>query len=204
MDKQPITQKSRESLIKTMGLVLDSSTITIDKCFKTKTSLAEERVEMHNLLDFTIHLNYVLLDLAVAFRQYLSAKKPHEERFATKYLNVIMIEGYKRTYGYGKIISESFWVSKIKPICDDLPQIYQDKYQALTGKIIKVGKSGIFDKDSRDYAVHYDADVKKVYNMLIALNGETSASNTIVFLDLLENIENFITEIFPLVLYNNK
>ncbi|MFR9603236.1 MAG: hypothetical protein SNG02_05120 [Rikenellaceae bacterium] len=195
MTKQPITQETRQSLINTTGMTLDVLTLAVEQNFKKKAKLPKNDVLKHNLIDFAIHLCYIRLDLLTALRLYLSAKKAHEERFTVKNLNVIMIEGYKRIYGYGRNINESFWISKIKPICDNLPQHLQAEYKELTDEIIQIGQSGVFDKDSRDYAVHYDPNVTKVYDMLVALDAEIALSNTLVFAKLVEKLQKFTTQI---------
>ena len=148
---------------------------------------------MDVLLGFAVHISYLYLELGTATRQYLKSEIHYEERFAVKQMNVIMLEGHKRIYGYGGIIKESIWL-KVKPISEQLSETTQAQYNEITEKIITMGISGVFDKDSRDLAVHFDTDVEKVYDMLLSLNAESFFINVISFLDLLLCISKFLSE----------
>ena len=157
--------------------------------------------EIDNLLSFSIHLSYLYCNLASLLRFCLSAKLEYEQRFASTYFNVIMIEGYKRIYGFesnkkGKEkqqIEESFWVKSIKPICQSSSQEWVCRYEIIEKKLIDMRT--LLDKDKRDIAVHFDNDVKKVHEMLKSIVLEEEVIRMSEFLKYLEELVFFMRDI---------
>jgi len=223
MNEQPITPEGYIKLKTTTAQMIVEQSKNIDTWIRQKKSLPDLRKFLENpcqqddiikentlsqidknfkiiegVFSFTIHLCYLYCDLGTAIRHCLSAELDYEKRFAVKLLNVIMIEGYKRIYGYGDKIKESFWVKSIKPICESVSSECINKYDELTRQIIEIGQGNVFDKDSRDLAIHYDTDVEKVYVLLLTLNAEIESKKVIEFLKLTEQLIKFAGEILTL------
>ena len=198
-DKQPITPETRTRLYDNFGIDVHSICGQIDNMMLVKKTILEKqkvKARIISLINIITHLNFVRIDMQTAYRQYLSAKISHDERCAMRSLNIHMIEGYKRLYGYGKQVPESFWVKTIGSMYESMPSDQQIAYNQITTKIIKIGNGDVFDKDSRDYSVHYDLDVDKFYKMLKELNAETSTTKAIQFIELTNDIVAFLSELF--------
>jgi hypothetical protein len=177
------------------------------------SQIDKDFTEICDLLSFSIHLSYLYCDLASLLRFCLSAKLGYEQRFAAKYFNVIMSEGYKRIYGFeskqkdnqkskqkdkkkGKEkcqVEESFWVKTIKPICLAISPEWVCRYETIEKKLIDL--RCLFDKDKRDFAVHGDKDVNNVYKMLKSLNLEEEAIKMSEFLKYIEELVFFTRDI---------
>ncbi len=202
----PLTKETRNRIYIKFGIGVEFSCALIDKLMRTKKSLAEKQLTITPsnydtliaLINTLTHICYVTANMQTAYRQYLSAKIPHEERCAIASLNVFMNEGYKRMYGYRKLIKESFWIDKIGAICDMLQPEYQTEYTQLKDELVAIGRSDVFDKDSRDFYTHLDVDVDKVYNMLINLNAEVTTNRAIEFIEMFNKLLSFITRVFEI------
>lgn len=227
MKNQPITPEGQFRLETTINQMIVEQSSNIDLWIRQKKSLPEIRkhIEGHlqkhgisgenalsqidenfKIIDrvnsFAIHLCYLYCDLGTAIKHYLSAELDYEKRYAVKLLNVIMIEGYKRIYGFEKDkIKISLWVKSLEDICKSVSSECANKYNELTQQIIEIGQSKIFDKDNRDLAVHYDTDVEKVYALLLKLSAEDESQKVIEFLKLLEQLIKFSGEI---LIFKNK
>jgi len=229
MKQQPITPERHLSLATNSGQMIVQLSKNIDIWIHQKKMLSlyfpqmieliennilyekEERAKaiskidadlkfMNDILSFAIHISFLYCDLAASIRHYLSAELEYEKRYAVKQLNVIMIEGYKRIYGFSKDnIKDSFWIKSLKPICESISPEYTKKYGDFTNMIIALGECGIFDKDNRDIVVHYNSNVEKVYELLILLNADTECIKVAKFLSFLEELIRFCSEIIVLI-----
>lgn len=123
-----------------------------------------------SILETSITLCFINLDISAAYRQYLSAQTHYEERYAMKCLNTIMSEGYKKIFGFTEN-KKSFWKQQIKRVVDKYPELHTE-YDRITTSLSDLAKNNIFNKDMRDYSVHYDHDPRKVYDMLSKLSAE--------------------------------
>ena len=107
-EKEPLSLVSAKRLYNSLGQNIEQSTKDLVFIHNLKETLTKNEVSFSDILSLHMHVLYITMDLCVAFRFYLSAQIPHEERFAIQQLNVIMVEGYKRLYGYNSGIKTSF------------------------------------------------------------------------------------------------
>lgn len=208
--KTPLTEETRNKCIDVLKLSIATKSECVDSLFMLKSKLnnSEAKAEISNsnrelldsLADFIILLCYVNLDLSTTYKHYLTSKLPYERRFALKNANVIMIEGYKKMYGYSdNHLKEAFWLTNMKRICEKLPKEFMSEYELLTPQIIELGSSGVFDKNSRDYAIHYDHNVEKVYKMLLSIDGEEFTNRIDQYIEIMNSLYQFSQKILSFV-----
>jgi hypothetical protein len=145
-------------------------------------------------------LCYINLDLMAAYRQYLSTDTSthYENRQSITKINIVISESYKRIYGFGEKIKESFWIAKIKKAVDFLGQC-DDEYQQIEEELKLLKSNNVVNREMRDLAVHYDSDPMKVYIMLSALSAEEVASRCTVYMQVLEKVTAFVNKLLDLL-----
>ncbi len=114
-----------------MQETISKYTKTLDKFvhsqqLPTKMSLDErlskydmsDIVDIANSINPTIHIHFIILDIACALRAYLSSEQYMERQLNLRRINVIIYEGFKKIYGYDETQKEvSFWNNHIiKPL----------------------------------------------------------------------------------------
>ena len=193
-EKVPLSLVSAKRLYNSLGLNIEQSTKELDFIHNLKEILTKNEVSFSDILSLHMHVLYITMDLSVAFRFYLSAQIPHEERFAIQQLNVIMVEGYKRLYGYNSGIKTSLFY-KVNPKQNTITSKDCDGYRRVEKELVKLGNSSNLDKDARDISVHYDTDVMKVYNMLVSIDAEETTQKVISCLDVLKSLTTYLCNV---------
>ena len=171
-----------------------------DKCAALLT-LLESKTEtdmlnaLRGILNTSLMLDFINLDLCAAYRQYLSAElsTKYDKRQAITKINVIMSEGYKKIYGFeGDSRKSSYWINQIKTVVDFLGD-FDKEYMDLEGKLKNFGNNNILNKDMRDLTVHYDAAPMRVYKMLSELSAEDVSKRCSEFYCILNKITVFVS-----------
>lgn len=193
-EKVPLSLVSAKRLYNSLGLNIEQSTKDLDFIHNLKETLTKNEVSFSDILSLHMHVLYITMDLCVAFRFYLSAQIPHEERFAIQQLNVIMVEGYKRLYGFNSGIKTSLFY-KVNPNINIVTSTDCNGYKIVEQKLIDLGNSSNLDKEARDIFVHYDPDVMKVYEMLVSIDAEETSKKVISCLAVLKSLTSYLNSV---------
>lgn len=189
---QPASPETLEKLYYNMGKVIEDFSpilkINILRKESLDTNIQNDRNKiLEALLSLNIYFQYMSIELSSLQRACHRADLPAEKRYNIKYINCVILEGYKYLYGYKR--KKSLWISKIKPLLAIIQeQEFEKDYKDLENQIIEFGENNITDHEQRNLSFHYDPEPISVYEMLTELSEETEAQRMIHFLDLLQNI----------------
>lgn len=193
--KKQASPETLSELYNNMGSLIKEVSPELIKNIQQKKCLEENSnniTVVNSFLSTVIYVQYLLIELASLYRACHRATIPAEKRYNLKYINCVILEGYKHLYGYGSIIKNSLWIKNIKPLLLLIKdQEFENEYNIIENKIIDFGKNNITDKDQRDLTIHYDINSLLVYRMLIKLSEETEAQRMIIFIDLLQSLSGF-------------
>lgn len=164
----PLSEDSRKRIFDFMGNQINECAKETDCIYCFRKKLADRNKELSDMLALHLHVLFVILDLSTALRVYLNAKIPYEERYALRQMNVIMVEGFKRIYGFGNAIKKSL-LYNVRPEINSITATDRYGYNVIIENLVNLGESENLDKGSRDLSIHYDADVNKVYEMIIGI-----------------------------------
>lgn len=164
----PLSDDSRKRIFDLIGNEILECGKEVDYIYTLHKDLADRNKELSGMLALHLHVLFILLDLNTAFRVYLSAKLSYEERYALRQMNVIMVEGFKRIYGFGNAIKKSL-LYNVRPEINSITATDRYGYDVIIENLVNLGESENLDKGSRDLSIHYDADVNKVYEMIIGI-----------------------------------
>ena len=193
---QPASPETLEKLYYNMGKVIEDFSpilkINILRKESLDTNIQNDRNKiLEALLSLNIYFQYMSIELSSLRRACHRADLPAEKRYNIKYINCVILEGYKYLYGYKR--KKSLWISKIKPLLAIIQeQEFEKDYKDLENQIIEFGENNITDHEQRNLSFHYDPEPISVYEMLTELSEETEAQRMIHFLDLLQNISFFV------------
>lgn len=198
--KEAATPESRDALYKNMGKTVESFTPILKESIIISKSLSQNiENEKYNafeaFLSLNIYVQYMNIELSAILRACFRANSPVEKRYNIKWINCLILEGYKHLYGYGRKSKKSLWVSKIKPLLNVVKdQEFQQDVVELENRIVEFGNSNTTDIRQRNLSFHYDFDPVSVYNMLTALSEEEEVQRMNCFMSLLQDIASFISE----------
>lgn len=204
---KPATEENRNNLYEDMGKAI----CELEVAFRLQLPLYEmlnnntEKKSFTNsqklhitLMSLSVYSQFINIELLAVLRNCFRATCLNERRYNLKFVNVIILEGYKNLYGYGKNRKKSLW-SKIKAL---LNVIDDDKFKkdcfALNERLKEFGGKCVTDKTSRDFAIHYDREPIEVYKMLVDLSEEEEVQRVIKFWDLVAELSSFALQ------YQNK
>lgn len=195
---QPASPETLEKLYYNMGKIIEDFSPILKTNILRKDSL-DTNIEndrnkiLEALLSLNIYFQYMNIELSSLQRACHRANLPAEKRYNIKYINCVILEGYKHLYGYKSNRRKSLWISKIKPLLTIIQeQEFEKDYKDLENQIIEFGENNITDHEQRNLSFHYDPEPMSVYDMLTELSEETEAQRMIPFLDLLQNISFFV------------
>lgn len=191
-------------------------TITIceqnaDRCAKlllaVQSELESDSISaLKGILKTTLIIDFINLDLCAAIRQYLSTElsAKYEKRQALTKINIVISEGYKKIYGFGKEQrNKSYWVNQIKKAVDFIGGL-DTEYKNIEDKLHIFANSGVLNKNMRDLAVHYDVNPMEMHQMLSKLSADDVIGRCQTFTSLLNNITNFVWQLSEIMIkYHN-
>lgn len=129
-----------------------------------------EIYKLFRLIEYNILICLVSLDFSTMLKLFLRPQKKYDQIFACKQLYIIIIESFKKIYGFSKAIKDSFWVKDIAYLVNTYSPSSIVEYDSLTLEITKFCEDNFKDgkwKDNRDLSVHYDIQPSKVYHMVV-------------------------------------
>lgn len=195
---QPASPETLEKLYYSMGKIIEDFSPILKTNILRKESL-DTNIEnsrskiLEALLSLNIYFQYMNIELSSLQRACHRANLPAEKRYNIKYINCVILEGYKHLYGYRSNRRKSLWISKIKPLLTIIQeQEFEKDYKDLENQIIEFGEHNITDHEQRNLSFHYDLEPMSVYDMLTELSEETEAQRMIPFLDLLQSVSFFV------------
>lgn len=103
-----------------------------------------------------------------------------------------MLEGYKKIYGFGDKVRESFWVKFIQPIILNQFHSLRPEYDNIT-KLLKELPDNLPKQKFRNIGIHYDFDLIKVFDTLNQIDVEEIFKKSNVFLGILQKMFVFLT-----------
>lgn len=197
---KPASEESRKALYENMGktfselevviryqlLFYETLKVNIDKKKSTNTE------NLHfALMSLSVYSQFINIELLAVLRSCFRATCLFERRYNLKFVNIIMLEGYKHLYGYKNNRRKSLWY-KFKPLLNVIDDDeFKKDYLALNNKIKEFGEKNVTNKDQRDFAIHYDDEPLAVYKMLIDLSEEEEVLRVFKFWDLLAEVSSF-------------
>jgi hypothetical protein len=201
MQEKPASEEIKIALCENMGrticdlLPVLEAQIKVFKTLKNNIESSASPTDTKNIFYAFLSLSnyslYMNIELYSVLRSSFKASLPFERRYNLKYINIIILEGYKHLYGYKNIIKNSLWY-KIQSLLDVIKdEELRCDYLALDEQIKQFGEDRITDKDQRDFALHYDLEPVSVYNMLMEISEENEVQRVLQFGKLLENIFSF-------------
>lgn len=190
-----ITKEMTMRLFENSGKAISDLEIDTDRCVSKLVELDNEvdceLVKIKKSIYKTrMMLNFINLDLCAAYRQYLSTNTStnYEKRQSMTKINIVMSEGFKKTYGFGESQhNKSFLRTNIKSVISYIGE-FDDEYNYIEAELEKIESDNTINQDMRDLAVHYDKDPIEVYNMLKGLSAEEVTNRCLKFMYVLEKI----------------
>lgn len=147
---------------------------------------------LHYSLEYlNIFYQFINIESFAVLRNCLKATCSFERSYNLKFINIIIVEGYKHLYGYEKNRRKSIW-NKFKTLLNVIDDDeFKKDYNELNNKIKHFGEKNVTDKYQRNFAIHYDDDPLGVYKMLIDLSEENEVQRFFKFWDLLSEVSFF-------------
>ena len=100
-----------------------------------------------------------MIDSMVASKYFILADGDYDRRFMRGKLMVILNEGFKRLYGFGKGTYEKSEWNRLLPLMGHFPETVNLQYQELTFLLERHARSSSWWKKERDLETHiFDAD----------------------------------------------
>lgn len=209
-ETQKDLRKSIETRLDRLTNELDSLKLTFKKLELSEKFSAEKDLNINfqgikNLINYRLFISILTADLCCAMLDYLNSKFQYQGLFSSRQIIVIISEGYKKIYNFtfenerGDLISKhrnkSFWIEEIGYLINELPDFKQE-YDLITNKLDNY-LSVNFEllKKQRDLSIHYDKEPMKVISMLADLNVEKTFKKMIPFLQILNEMDIFTSNL---------
>ena len=200
-----LTKRTTQKMFKDVGVLISTFEGNAYECARQIVALeslpkTDELNALRGILKTSLMLDFINLDLCAAYRQYLSTElsAKYEKRQAMNKINIVMSEGFKKIYGFeskgDKQRKKSFWRVQIKTTVDYLGR-FNEEYNEIEEKLKEIANSGVFNREMRNLAVHYDVDPMKVYKMLSELDGEEVTRRCRDFYTLLNRVAKFVVQL---------
>lgn len=173
-----------------------------DTLEKTK-HLQDEYHELEkSVVSIMFFVLITMIDSLVATKYFLLADTDYDRRFMRGKLMVVLNEGFKRLYGFGKKIRDKDqkpeW-SKVEPLMRYFPETVQEQFQELNRLLGSYAQSSSWWKNERVYEVHLQIenlyasrqeeineskvmmDMMKLFKALLAVNDFMSNLHTCLY-----------------------
>lgn len=196
-NKKPISPETRGTLYEEMGETIQFLHAGLKDNFIYKERLVVDEknkasVIFNAFLALEIYMQYINIEVLSTLRASFRAKLPAEQRYNLKFINCVIIEGYKYMYGYKGGRQKSLWIKKIKPLVSIIGcQEFENDFNRVTSLLVEFGRSNVTDKEKRDLSFHSDLETLLVYEMLINISEEEEAQRVISFQKLLKELRDF-------------
>lgn len=199
--KRPATEETRIALYENMGKticalepVLRAQVAVYDivcKSIKKSASPAVNDEVYRTILSLSNYSYFMNIELCAVLRSCFRAKHPSERRYNLKFINIIILEGYKYLYGYGSGVKKSLCHKIRKSHKNISDNEFKDDFGVLDTQIKRFGDETVTNRSQRNLGLHYDIEPIEVYEMLMNLSEEEEVQRVLAFGKLLEEITSF-------------
>tara|TARA_R110000868_G_scaffold184855_3_gene426533 strand:- start:2743 stop:3549 length:807 start_codon:yes stop_codon:yes gene_type:complete len=195
-----------EELTKELDLLgQNHKNLQISEKFSKENMLNVDFTGVRNLMNYRIFTGILTLDLSCSILSYLNAKFQYEGLFSARQIIVIISEGYKKIYNFtylnekGDLVKKnrnsSFWIKEVGFLINLLPE-FKSKYDSITKNLdgyLLVNFELL--KKQRDLFIHYDKEPMKVIDTLSALDIEETFKKMVPFLQILNEMSSFTSNL---------
>lgn len=151
---QESISKYNKTLDKFVGSHQIPTKISSDERF-SKLDISEIH-DIVNSIKPTIHIHFIILDIACALRAYLSSEHYMERQLNLRRINVNIYEGFKKIYGYSETEQEeSFWSCHIT------------RSLQLTTNITEVELGSLLEHRLKEIALDPSINIEEVRECLV-------------------------------------
>lgn len=170
MSSKPASQKKIEELIEETSRTISEYYLFVKERLTVRQSMDGSTLTIYiKTEELQIGVHYVLIDLLVSLRATFLTENSFEKKFHLKNLIASISEGYKLVMNFGKQRKDSLWMLLKEDIKELGDGKLLDKFNDITLKLESFGDTEI-DQNLRNFALHYDNDMMKVYNATVDLN----------------------------------
>jgi len=152
-----------------------------------------------------IQLTYLYIDLASAHRAFFSSEYTIEKQMSLKQVCIIIHGGYNKLYGLDDNLEDSFWEKNIYPvILESKDESINDEFNSIDKELqaLKI-KIKALDKQ-RQLFVHLYEGIPKIYSTLHNLNPIKELQNSLLLLNIMPKIINFLTKCLLIINLENQ
>lgn len=194
---------SKTASIETIANLIMNSGLAIDELYKALKvelvvrSLMDTHTPQLYILtqDLQNGIKFILMDISVSCRAEFAVDNVYEKRFYMKNIQASISEGYKLIFNFGKLRRRSLWKELMVKVCEDGNQKLINECVEIDKNLETFGETEI-DKELRDLTLHYDDEMIKVYQKIIAVNSEEKVMQTVCrFWKLLQDIILFTQKV---------
>lgn len=172
MDKIPASKETIASLTKNIGKTIEELYIALKQDFAILSTLDESMPNIYSItLDIQICIRFILIDIGVSCRALFQTNYAYEKRFHLKNVLASISEGFKAIMNFGKSRKYALWNLLEEELIHIGNSDLIDDFKKIKLQLIEFGDKRI-DKDIRDFTLHYDDAMIKVFEKTASLNSE--------------------------------
>lgn len=121
-----------------------------------KEQLGEKHRFLETIYSVSLFVVITMTDILVVSKYFMLAEKDYERRLMRGKLSVILNEGFKKLYGFGKTKTTEW--SRLSLLMEYYPEEVKNQYQHLTSLLEEQVSSSSWWKTERDCETHQDAE----------------------------------------------
>lgn len=131
--------------------------LILDALKKHKEQHGEQDRFLETIYSVSLFVVITMIDILVVSKYFMLAEKDYERRLMRGKLSVILNEGFKKLYGFGKVHKSTEW-GRLSPLMKYYPEGIKEQYQKLTSLLEEQARSSLWWKKERDCETHQDAE----------------------------------------------
>lgn len=155
-----LTGRDRQDYIAVLNNTIDQYSEGLPLLRDALKEHKDQPDEKHRFLEtiYSVSLFVVITmtDILVVSKYFMLAEKDYERRLLRGKLSVILNEGFKKLYGFGKTKTTEW--SRLSPLMEYYPEGIKVQYQKLTSLLEEQAFSSSWWKKERDCETHQDAE----------------------------------------------
>lgn len=155
-----LTGRNRQDYIAVLNNTIDQYSEGLPLLRDALKEHKDQPDEKHRFLEtiYSVSLFVVITmtDILVVSKYFMLAEKDYERRLLRGKLSVILNEGFKKLYGFGKTKTTEW--SRLSPLMEYYPEGIKEQYQKLTSLLEEQALSSSWWKKERDCETHQDAE----------------------------------------------
>jgi len=159
---------------------------------KSNPSLAYSNLAMV-IDDLDMFATMTYIDCLIASKLFILAKEDYEKKFLRGKFQVILNEGFKKLYGFGKGKANSKW-KKIESIQGTLPPFLQAEYTRITNELETISTSFNWWKEERNIETHIDA-FSLYASRCVEIDESQVMVDSLRLIDVLNEVQSYTTKV---------